>query len=155
MWFSGEKNAQQTTGTENEGKNRGFRRGCSPESESGMKIYVGNMPYAMTAEELKVIFEAFGTVDKANIATDRETNRPRGFGFVEMPDNGQANAAVAALNGSEQGGRRLVVNEARPREDRPRREFRPRDDRGGFRREFRPRDDRGGFRPRESSGEQF
>ena len=93
-----------------------------------MKIYVGNMPYAMTAEELQALFEGFGTVEKANLAIDRETNRPRGFGFVEMSDAEQANAAIAALNGSEQGGRKLVVNEARPREDRPRREFR-----GGFR----------------------
>ena len=135
----------KATGTGNQGQKK---------TETCMKIYVGNMPYAMTAEELKVIFEAFGAVERANIAMDRETNRPRGFGFVEMPDNGQASAAVAALNGSEQGGRRLVVNEARPREDRPRREFRPREDRGGFRREFRPREDRGGFR-RDSADGQF
>ena len=101
-----------------------------------MKIYVGNMPYAMTAEELQALFESFGTVAKANLAMDRETNRPRGFGFVEMPEDDQANAAIAALNGSEQGGRKLVVNEARPREDRPRRDFHS-NDRGGFRRDFR------------------
>ena len=85
-----------------------------------MKIYVGNMPYAMTEEELRSVFEAYGTVTSASLALDRETRRPRGFGFVEMPENAEANAAVSALNGSEQGGRKLVVNEARPKEDRPR-----------------------------------
>lgn len=113
-----------------------------------MKIYVGNMPYAMTAEELQALFETFGVVEKAGLAMDRETNRPRGFGFVEMPEAEQANAAIAALNGSEQGGRRLVVNEARPREDRPRRDFRN-NDRGGFRRDFRKNDgENRSFRPR-------
>ena len=81
-----------------------------------MKIYVGNMPYAMTEDELRSVFETYGTVTSASLALDRETRRPRGFGFVEMPEN----AAVSALNGSEQGGRKLVVNEARPKEDRPR-----------------------------------
>ena len=113
-----------------------------------MKIYVGNMPYAMTAEELQALFETYGTVDKAGLAMDRETNRPRGFGFVEMPEAEQANAAIAALNGSEQGGRKLVVNEARPREDRPRRDFRRDSDRGGFRRDFRRDGENRGFRRR-------
>lgn len=85
-----------------------------------MKIYVGNMPYAMTEDELRSVFETYGTVTSASLALDRETRRPRGFGFVEMPENAEANAAVSALNGSEQGGRKLVVNEARPKEDRPR-----------------------------------
>lgn len=117
----------------------------SPETvrKGFMKIYIGNMPYAMTAEELQALFETFGTVANANLAMDRETNRPRGFGFVEMPEAEEANAAIAALNGSEQGGRRLVVNEARPREDRPRRDFRN-NDRGGFRKDFRRGN--GGFR---------
>ena len=118
-----------------------------------MKIYVGNMPYAMTAEELQSLFETFGTVTRANIAMDRETNRPRGFGFVEMNDNEQANAAIEALNGSEQSGRKLVVNEARPREDRPARNFNR--ERGGFRKDFR-RDNSGNrnFR-RNDSDRQF
>ena len=85
-----------------------------------MKIYVGNMPYAMTEDELRSVFETYGTVTSASLALDRETRRPRGFGFIEMPENAEANAAVSALNGSEQGGRKLVVNEARPKEDRPR-----------------------------------
>jgi len=116
-----------------------------------MKIYVGNMPYAMTVEELKALFEQFGTVANANLAIDRETGRVRGFGFVEMPDATQANAAIQGINGTEQGGRKLMVNEARPREDRPRRDFRG-GDRGGFRRDFRGgdrgprRDFRGGDR---------
>ena len=83
-----------------------------------MKIYVGNMPYAMTEDELRSVFEAHGNVASASLAIDRETRRPRGFGFVEMPDAAEANAAIAALNGAEQGGRKLVVNEARPREER-------------------------------------
>ena len=65
------------------------------------------------------MFEAHGNVASASLAIDRETRRPRGFGFVEMPDAAEANAAIAALNGAEQGGRKLVVNEARPKEDRP------------------------------------
>ena len=113
-----------------------------------MKIYVGNMPYAMTAEDLQALFETYGTVDKAGLAMDRETNRPRGFGFVEMPEAEQANAAIAALNGTEQGGRKLVVNEARPREDRPRRDFRRDGDRGGFRRDFRRDGENRSFRRR-------
>ena len=111
-----------------------------------MKIYVGNMPFAMTAAELQEIFEVFGTVEKTNIVIDRETNRPRGFAFVEMPDSNSANAAIAALNGSEQSGRRLVVNEARRKEDRPRRDFRdPQrrnfsgEDRNSFRKSFQRR----------------
>lgn len=100
-----------------------------------MKIYVGNMPYTMTEDELRSVFEAHGTVASASLAMDRETRRPRGFGFVEMPEAAEANAAITALNGTEQGGRKLVINEARPREDRPRS---PRGGFGGGR-------DRGGF----------
>ena len=95
-------------------------KGLKARKRDQMRIYVGNMPYAMTEEELRNVFEAYGTVTGASLALDRETRRPRGFGFVEMPETAEANAAVAALNGSEQGGRRLVVNEARPREERPR-----------------------------------
>lgn len=87
-----------------------------------MNIYVGNMPYAMTAEELKALFAAYGTVADARLVIDRETGRVKGFGFVEMNDKAEAEAAIQALNGTEQGGRALVVNEARPREPR----------RGGF-----------------------
>lgn len=92
-----------------------------------MNIYVGNMPYAMTEDELRAAFEAYGKVDAVRVVSDRDTGRPKGFGFVEMGSDDEAKAAIEALNGSEQGGRKLVVNEARPREDRG-----PRN--GGFRR---------------------
>lgn len=85
-----------------------------------MKLYVGNLPYSVNDAELRSLFEAHGTVDSASIVMDRETGRARGFGFVEMSDSGQANAAIAALNGTQMGGRALIVNEAKPREDRPR-----------------------------------
>ena len=87
-----------------------------------MNIYVGNMPYAMTAEELKALFAAYGDVADARLVIDRDTGRVKGFGFVEMNNKAEAEAAIQALNGTEQGGRTLVVNEARPREPR----------RGGF-----------------------
>jgi len=86
-----------------------------------MNIYVGNLPYAITNEELAEIFSEFGTVDAARVVTDRETGRSKGFGFVEMSDANAANAAIEALNGKEFNGRKAIVNEARPREERPRR----------------------------------
>lgn len=85
-----------------------------------MKLYVGNLPYSVNDAELRSIFEAHGTVDSASIIIDRETGRARGFGFVEMSNPEEANRAIEALNGSQMGGRALVVNEARPREERPR-----------------------------------
>ena len=85
-----------------------------------MNIYVGNMPYSMTEEDLRAAFGEFGTVDSARPIMDRESGRPKGFGFVEMGNADEANAAIAALNGKEFSGRKLVVNEARPREERPR-----------------------------------
>ena len=87
-----------------------------------MNIYAGNLSYQMTEDELREAFEAHGAVDSARIITDRDTGRSKGFGFVEMADDSQAQAAIDALNGSDCGGRSLKVNEARPREDRgPRR----------------------------------
>ena len=83
-----------------------------------MNIYVGNLPWRTTEEDLKNIFEAYGRVDSSSIVKDRETDRSRGFGFVEMPDRGEAQNAIDALNGSDMGGRALVVNEARPRPER-------------------------------------
>jgi len=85
-----------------------------------MKIYCGNLSYTMTDEELNETFSAFGNVSKANVVMDRETRRSKGFGFVEMDDDQQAQEAIEQLNGSNVGGRNLNVNEARPREDRPR-----------------------------------
>jgi RNA recognition motif-containing protein len=83
-----------------------------------LNIYVGNLSFNTTESELEQAFASYGTVQSARIATDRETNRPRGFGFVEMPNQAEAEAAIAALNGKELQGRILTVNEARPREDR-------------------------------------
>jgi len=80
------------------------------------KIYVGNLPYTMTDMELRQLFEAHGEVSSSSIVMDRETGRSRGFGFIEMPDDGQADAAINGLNGNQIGGRALTVNEARPKE---------------------------------------
>ena len=79
-------------------------------------IYVGNLPFQATSDDLLEAFSQFGTVTRAQVATDRETGRSRGFGFVEMSDG--ADEAIAALNGTQFQGRTLTVNEARPREDR-------------------------------------
>jgi RNA recognition motif-containing protein len=84
-------------------------------------IYVGNLPFSTTAEELRAEFEKYGSVTNSEVIKDRETGRSRGFGFVEMSDDAQADAAIAALSGMDMGGRKLTVNEARPREERPRR----------------------------------
>lgn len=83
-----------------------------------MKIYVGNLPYSMDDTGLEEFFTQYGTVDSARVITDRETGRSRGFGFVEMEDNSQAQAAIEATNGQEVGGRALTVNEARPQQKR-------------------------------------
>ena len=80
-----------------------------------MNIYIANLPYSTDRAQLRELFSAFGEVTSARVVTDRETGRSKGFGFVEMPDNTQAQAAVDALNGSDVGGRKVVVNEARPR----------------------------------------
>lgn len=98
-----------------------------------MRIYVGNLPFSTNEQELRALFEQHGQVDNASVVSDRETGRSRGFGFVEMSDPGQANAAISALNGYNMGGRPLVVNEARPREDRSGGGF-SRGGGGGFRR---------------------
>ncbi len=83
-------------------------------------IYVGNLPFSTTEEEIRNLFSVYGTVDNVSLITDRETGRLRGFGFVEMSSG--ADEAIAALNQTELGGRRLVVNLAKPREERrPRR----------------------------------
>ena len=80
-----------------------------------MRIYVGNLPFSSTEADVRELFELHGTVDAVNLITDRESGRPRGFGFVDMDDDG-AEAAIAAQNGVEFGGRRLVVNVARERQ---------------------------------------
>ena len=83
-----------------------------------MNIYVGNLPYSTTPDDLREVFAAFGEVAAARIVNDRETGRAKGFGFVEMPNNEEAKKAIEALNGNDIGGRKAVVNEARPREPR-------------------------------------
>src|SRR5271169_1000897 len=83
-------------------------------------IYVGNLPHSTTESELRGVFEAHGAVEKVSIVTDRETGRARGFAFVEMTNAGEAEKAIAALNGTELGGRALKINEAKPKTDRPR-----------------------------------
>jgi len=84
-----------------------------------MDIYVGNLPWSASDQEIADAFSQHGTVEKATIIVDRESGRSKGFGFVTMNDNEEANAAIEALNGCDLGGRSLKVNEARPREERP------------------------------------
>lgn len=86
-----------------------------------MNIYVGNLSYQMSEDELRDAFGAFGEVSSVKILMDRETGRSRGFGFVEMPNNSEAETAIAQLNGKDVGGRALRINEARPREQQQRR----------------------------------
>jgi RNA recognition motif-containing protein len=81
----------------------------------GRKLYVGNLGYDITSSDLQQMFTDHGTVDSANVITDRSTGRSKGFGFVEMSSSAEAAAAVAALDGKDHGGRALKVNEARPR----------------------------------------
>ena len=85
-----------------------------------MNIYVGNLPFNATAQDLENLFGEYGTVESAAIINDRETGRSRGFGFVEMP-NEEGAKAISELDGADYNGRALKVNEARPREERPRR----------------------------------
>ena len=80
-----------------------------------MNIYVGNLPFAVTESQLQAEFEAFGSVSKVAIITEKETQRPRGFAFVEMGDDSQAKAAIDGLNGRDMAGRSLTVSEARPK----------------------------------------
>jgi RNA recognition motif-containing protein len=79
-------------------------------------IYVGNLPWATTTDDLYAMFQQYGAVTRAQVVTDRETGRSRGFGFVEMPNEAEANAAIAALNNQPMNGRPLTVNIAKPRE---------------------------------------
>ena len=92
-----------------------------------MNIFVGNIAFTASEDDLRELFEQHGTVDKVHLITDRYTGRSRGFGFVEMPNDDEAKAAITALNGASLHNRPLTVNEARPRE--PRRD-------GGGRREY-------------------
>ena len=93
----------------------------------GNKLYVGNLPYSFRDDDLQQAFAAHGTVTSAKVMMERDTGRSKGFGFVEMADDAQAQTAIEAMNGQQFGGRGLVVNEARPMEPRP-----PRSGGGGF-----------------------
>src|SRR6476620_8995762 len=84
----------------------------------GSKLYVGNLSYNTTSSELEQLFGQHGTVQSAEVIQDRDTGRSKGFGFVQMGSDDEAKAAIAALNGQQQDGRALTVNEAKPREDR-------------------------------------
>jgi len=96
---------------------------ASMKGEKTMKnIYVGNLTFDATEDQVRSLFEAYGPVEKVSIITDRDTGQPRGFAFVEMADDDAAGKAMEALNGTNLGGRNLTVNEARPKADRPRRE---------------------------------
>ena len=93
----------------------------------GNKLYVGNLPYSVRDEDLQQSFSAFGSVNSAKVMMERDTGRSKGFGFVEMGSDAEAQAAIQGMNGQSLGGRSLVVNEARPMEPRP-----PRSGGGGF-----------------------
>lgn len=97
-----------------------------------MNIFIGSLPFAVKDEALKELFAAYGEVSSARVVTDKFTGRSKGFGFVEMEDEAAAKKAIAELNGSEMQGRTIVVNEARPREERPEGGYQRRDN--GFRR---------------------
>jgi RNA recognition motif-containing protein len=84
----------------------------------GKKLYVGNLSYGVSSSDLEEMFSSYGTVQSAQVISDRESGRSKGFGFVEMGSDDEAQAAIRALNGHENDGRPLTVNEARPREDR-------------------------------------
>ncbi|MFO0841742.1 MAG: RNA-binding protein [Gemmataceae bacterium] len=84
----------------------------------GKKLYVGNLPYDVDSSGLEQMFAEFGTVQSAQVITDRDTGRSKGFGFVEMGSDAEAQAAITAMSGKQVGGRSLTVNEAKPKEDR-------------------------------------
>ena len=88
-----------------------------------MRIFVGNLSYQTRDEDLEAAFAAYGTVESATVIIDRDRGSSKGFGFVEIPDNAEAQAAISGLNGKELSGRALTVNEAKPREERPRNDF--------------------------------
>ena len=84
-----------------------------------MNIYVGNLPYSVTDTDLREAFSRFGEVSQINLITDKFTGESKGFGFVEMDDNSQSDAAIKGLNGTDMNGRNIKVNQAKPKSDRP------------------------------------
>jgi cold-inducible RNA-binding protein len=101
------------------GKHNAGRRSSFRSLIVSKKLYVGNLTYNVNESDLEALFTPFGTVQSAQVIVDRETNRSKGFGFVEMDTDAQAQAAIQGLNGNEHDGRNLTVNEAKPRESRP------------------------------------
>jgi RNA recognition motif-containing protein len=91
-----------------------------------VNIYIGNLAYGVTSDDLHEAFGAFGEISRATVITDRETGRSKGFGFVEMPNDNEARTAIDKMNDQPIGGRNIRVNEAKPREDRQDRQDRPR-----------------------------
>ncbi|MHC4322116.1 MAG: RNA recognition motif domain-containing protein [Planctomycetota bacterium] len=89
-----------------------------------MEIYVGSLPYSVTEDDLKEAFTPFGEVSSVRLVTDKFSGKSKGFGFVEMPDSSEADAAIAALNGNDFKGRDIKVNQAKPKEERPQRRAR-------------------------------
>ena len=87
-----------------------------------MNIYIGNLSYNVTDQDLQKLFETYGKVDRSNVISDRETGRSKGFGFIEMPEQSEGQKAIEELDGQDLDGRNIRVNEARPKEDKPRRD---------------------------------
>ena len=108
----------------------------------GNKLYVGNLPYTVRDEDLQQAFSGYGAVNSAKVMMERDTGRSKGFGFVEMGSDAEAQAAINGMNGQSLGGRSITVNEARPMEPRPPRSGGYGGDRGGF---GGDRGDRGGY----------
>lgn len=98
-----------------------------------MNIFIAGLSFKVNDADLATLFEEYGEITSAKVIMDRNTGRSKGYGFVEMEDNEAANKAIAELNDAEYDGRRISVSEARPREERPRRDF---NDRGGFRNRY-------------------
>ncbi len=101
------------------GKCMGWQPKNQAKGKHVKKIFVGNFSFSTTEADLRQLFEPYGAIDSVTVVTDRDTGRSRGFGFVEMPNDNEAEAAIAGLNGNADGGRPLTVNEARPKADRP------------------------------------
>jgi RNA recognition motif-containing protein len=101
------------------GKCMGWRPKKPAKGNRVKKIFVGNFSFSTTEADLRQLFEPYGAIESVTVVTDRDTGRSRGFGFVEMPNDNEAEAAITALNGNADGGRPLTVNEARPKADRP------------------------------------
>lgn len=114
-----------------------------------MNIYIANIPFRANEDELRELFEGYGSVASVKIILDKETQRSRGFGFVEMDDDSEATAAIQGINGKDFQGKNLVVNEARPKE--PRSDFRPRSGGGGGG-GYRQGGGGGGYQSRSGSG---